>query len=131
MNIIVCVDDNFGMCFNNRRQSRDKAVYEDILALVEDNKLFVNEYSLSLFSQDIDNLYVNNKFLSVAESNDYCFIENVDPPQKCDKIILYRWNRVYPYDRILNKELFSNKRLIESIDFLGNSHQKITREIYE
>ena len=32
MKVFVCVDDGFGMAFNGRRQSRDSAVVEDILA---------------------------------------------------------------------------------------------------
>ena len=33
MIMIVCVDDNFGMMFNKRRQSRDKKLCEHILFL--------------------------------------------------------------------------------------------------
>ena len=31
MKIIACLDDNNGLLFNNRRQSRDRVVIEDIL----------------------------------------------------------------------------------------------------
>ena len=32
MTVFVCIDDTMGMAFNGRRQSRDSAVVEDILA---------------------------------------------------------------------------------------------------
>ena len=36
MTLYVCLDDRDGMLFNNRRQSRDRAVLEDIRASVPD-----------------------------------------------------------------------------------------------
>ena len=35
MKIIVCVDDNFGMLFNNRRQSKDQMLLEDMMGKIE------------------------------------------------------------------------------------------------
>lgn len=35
MNVIVCVDDNNGMLFNKRRQSRDKAVIDKIINITK------------------------------------------------------------------------------------------------
>ena len=37
MKIIVCLDDNNGMLFNNRRQSRDKTVVEDIISVYQNS----------------------------------------------------------------------------------------------
>ena len=34
MKVIVCVDDNNGMMFNNRRQSRDRILIEDVVKSV-------------------------------------------------------------------------------------------------
>ena len=44
MNIIVCLDDNQGMLFNKRRQSKDRQVLEDI---------------------DIADIYINNSYIDV------------------------------------------------------------------
>ena len=40
MIVIACVDDNNGMLFHQRRQSRDIALYNHILQLTEGKKLF-------------------------------------------------------------------------------------------
>ena len=41
MKIIACLDDNNGLLFNNRRQSRDRVVIEDILKDCHNSKLSV------------------------------------------------------------------------------------------
>ena len=46
MNIIVCLDDNLGMLFNKRRQSKDRRVLEDI-------EKFTNEVLISPFSENL------------------------------------------------------------------------------
>lgn len=42
MIVILCLDDKKGMMFNNRRQSKDKFVIQDILKLVDGKKLFIS-----------------------------------------------------------------------------------------
>ena len=49
--------------------------------------------------------------------------------KEMQKIILYRWNRVYPADLYFDIDL-KNWHLKESNDFAGSSHDKITEEIY-
>ena len=48
MKIIVCVDNEYGMMFNNRRQSRDREVIHDIIHNIE-GVLWIGEYSKELF----------------------------------------------------------------------------------
>lgn len=135
MIVIVCVDDNNGMLFHNRRQSRDVLLYEHILQLTQDKKLLMNEYSAKQFlKQRCENIVVRNDFLDVAEENDYCFVENEDISQKqydIQKIILYRWNRVYPADYYFQ---FPNEgkewKLQHTSEIKGNSHDVITEEVY-
>ena len=45
------------------------------------------------------------------------------------QLIVYKWNRKYPADFRLDLDL-SQWNLKEQIEFVGNSHEKITREIY-
>jgi hypothetical protein len=132
MIIAVCTDDNNGMLFNNRRQSRDMLLIEDLIKYANANKILINEFSKSLFSDYENNILISDTFLSDANENDICFVENVDLNEYKDKIntlIIYKWNRVYPSDFCFNLDL-SNYKLIETKDFKGNSHEKITREIY-
>ena len=50
MHIIVCLDDQNGMAFNHRRQSRDRVVTEDICILADGRPLWMNKNSVALFS---------------------------------------------------------------------------------
>lgn len=47
MTLICCVDDNMGMTFNKRRQSRDVGVTNSVINLSKNGKLFINPYSKS------------------------------------------------------------------------------------
>ena len=132
MNIIICVDDNNGLLFNRRRQSRDKALCERAVALSYQSTLWMNEYSSSLFSAE--SVKVDPNFLEKAGEGDYCFIENVDfTPylNNIERIIIYRWNRAYPSDTVFDDSILTSRMLIKSTDFVGFSHEKITEKIYE
>lgn len=123
MKLIVCLDDNNGMMFNNRRQSRDRVLIENVLELCKGEKLYTNEYSSKLFPENTVEICGN------AE-NGFCFAENFTiDEEKIDELIIYKWNRVYPADAYFTISL-ENWNLIETVDFEGSSHEKITREIY-
>ena len=133
MIVIVCVDDNLGMMFNNRRQSRDVEVVKKIVELTKDNRLWMNRYSYELFENlESTNVNVDSGFLSETANGEYCFVENIDlePYEKwVEKIIVFRWNTVYPSDHELDIDLGS-WQLLESSEFVGKSHEKITMEVY-
>ena len=75
MNVIICLDQNNGMLFNNRRQSRDRIVRKNILEYINGAKLYMDEYSFKQFSEDkADNIVVCDNF-SNAEDSDFCFVE--------------------------------------------------------
>ena len=135
MIIIACVDDNNGMLFHQRRQSRDIALYKHILQLTDGKRLLMNEYSAKQFlKEQYQNIIVQSDFLDIAQEQDYCFIENTDISEygnDIQKIILYRWNRVYPADYYfqfpINKDVW---KLQKVSDIKGNSHDVITEEVY-
>ncbi len=132
MIVILCLDDKNGMMFNNRRQSKDKFVIQDILKLVNGKKLFISSYSESLFQGLESKLIIDNNFLNNAAEEDYCFVENnnlKDFSEKIEKIIVYKWNRIYPSDLKLEITI-QDWNLIGRFEFVGNSHDKITREVY-
>lgn len=93
----------------------------------------MNSYSQKLFeSNDAINVCISDHFLDDASSGDYCFVE--DQPLlshigKIEKIIIYRWNRVYPHDMKFDLPL-NNWSLSSTEDFTGSSHDKITEEVY-
>ena len=133
MIIIVCVDNDMGMLFNNRRLSKDKIVTKHIINFVSDKKIWINNFSKDLFQDyELDNLIIDDEFINKICKNDYCFIENILPKEienKADKIIIYNWNRKYPADLYFDINL-DNWVLEKQTDFIGNSHDKITQKIY-
>ena len=126
--IAACADDRFGLRFNHRRQSRDRAVTEDLLANFA--PIRIHPDSADLFGLE-NNVKADNAFLSLALDEDLCFVEDdsyLNHLDQISKIILYRWNRTYPRDMIFK---FPGKwDLVESITLAGYSHETITREVY-
>ncbi len=130
MNIIVCLDDKNGMLFNKRRQSSDIKIIDRIMEITQDSALLMNSYSAKQFS---GNIIIDENFLNIAKAGEFCFVENCDIKdykEKIEKIIIYRWNRVYPADMHFQKEILEGFRLASTYEFEGNSHEKITEEIY-
>ena len=131
MILIACVDDNLGMMFNKRRQSRDSKLNEHIINLTKEKKLWINPYSKELF-KDADNICESNQSTTVAQNGDYCFVENEELKidiDKIEKIILYFWNRTYPSDKKFTIDLSEWKEISQE-EFEGTSHEKITQKIY-
>lgn len=135
MNIILCLDNNNGMMFNKRRQSQDKNLRENIKELTKNNFLHMNIYSYNLY-KDIDNnnIIVSDDFLDDYKENDFYLVENtslIPYYNKINELIIYRWNRDYPSDSIFDDKFLNNNfKLIETINFKGISHDKITRDIF-
>lgn len=133
MILLACVDDDMGMLFNKRRQSQDKVLLNHILDITANGRLWMNHYSARQFeSHPEPQINIDENFLSEAAPGEFCFSEDVDVGpygQWVEKIILFRWNRRYPGDLHFSIDL-SNWRLVESHDFAGSSHEKITQEVY-
>lgn len=133
MIVIVAIDNNKGLLFNNRRQSQDRILRNDILDQCNGARLWMNTYSSILFdtSENVD-IIVDDDFLQKAATNDFCYVETdtlQDYENQISKIVLYRWNRDYPADLYFEIEL-SNWTMISSTDFVGSSHDKITKEVW-
>ena len=133
MKLIVCLDDRGGMAFNQRRQSRDRALIADVLRTAKDSQLYLTPYSFPLFEEQLPlgnrNPIVTETPAAACPPNGYCFWELTSPEslENVDELIVYRWNRHYPADVhfSLPTEDFTP---MESYDFKGSSHEKITRE---
>ena len=135
MKVIACISDGGGLLFAKRRVSRDSAVISDIEGVIGEEALFVSDYSYALFEESgVSTVCVSEPAVSSGDG-DFVFFEASGLSaykDKIESIILYRWNRKYPFDTRLDidpeKEGFT---LTESIEFQGKSHEKITREIWE
>lgn len=129
MIVAVCIDDNNGMMFNSRRQSRDRELIKDFITSAKENNVLIKPFSKILFEEY--NVKTSENPLDAAEENDFCFIEdeNLTPyNNKIKKLIIYKWNRVYPFD--FSFEMPEGFHLEESTEFKGSSHEKITKEVY-
>lgn len=131
----MCVDDNMGMMFNKRRQSRDGKVMEDVLKYAR--KIWIHPFSENLF-EDVEDkndveIIVDENFLQKAEKGEHCFVENqelMSYSNDIEQIIIYCWNRKYPSDFKLDLDL-NNWEPKEVTEFVGRSHEKITKTIME
>ena len=134
MKVIVCCEKSNGMMFNNRRVSQDKVVSERIVELTKSNKLWMDNYSYALFEKlNVININLAENTLAEAADSEYCFIEKqeLSPYEKwINEIVVFRWDRDYPFDKELDVNL-SEWKLKHSEEFRGNSHEKITMEVYE
>ena len=137
MIIALAIDDLGGMTFNKRRVSRDKELIRDLIEQSEalgSGVIYVNEYSEPLFSDAEVGIISVPDPLEVAGEAATVFIENKDPSpyaKKAEKFLIYKWNRRYPSDLKFTLDLKkAGFKLVATEDFAGNSHEKITREVY-
>ena len=133
MTAIVCIEDRGGILFLKRRVSRDREVYRDIAENYD--KVYMTSYSLPLFDGVKINTGVRLLPIFEGERGDVCFVESgeiADNIHKISRLVIYRWNRTYPYDVKLG---FEPEELgfkhVSTDEFVGNSHEKITKDIYE
>lgn len=130
---VICIDDKNGMMFNHRRQSQDRKVRERIMELAGSGNVWMNAYSYKQFTDDsLKNAIADEAFLEKAGENDYCFIEDRDISpylNRIEKIILFKWNRIYPADLYFTVDMKEWKQTGQK-DFQGYSHEKITEETY-
>ena len=147
MKLIACVDENMGMMFNHRRQSQDRILRTHMLEMTAGGRLCLSAYSARQFGLETDtgqtgglrvqvNGQAQTEICIVEEPGrkagelDYCFVEDVDPASltaQIDELILFHWNRKYPADLFCSlTPAEPDWRLIETDEFAGSSHEKIT-----
>lgn len=134
MILMVCIDDDCGMAFANRRQSQDRILRARLLRL-SGGVLRLNAYSAKQFPpEESANFIVEEDFLEQAGEGDFCFAETIDVApfeEKAEKIILYRWNRRYPASLHFSIPLEEHGwKCAAAEEFQGYSHEKITEEVY-
>ena len=134
MILAVCVDDEYGVRFNRRRQSRDRAISADVLWEAGEHTLWMAPESRMLFPEEAEGICAAADFLERAGDQDLCFAET--PPlrpwlDRVNKLVIYHWNRRYPADQRLDFDPRAEGfRLDSCSDFPGHSHASITKEVY-
>ena len=131
MRLIFCIDDKGGMMFFGKRQSKDSVLRNWIVNYAQGAKLWMSLYSAKQFDGN-PGIFVDNDYMSKAEENDVCFIEDGKySADRASEIVLCKWNRHYPADKFFDVDLKSlGFKKAKSADIVGNSHEKITIEIY-
>ena len=134
MTAVVCVDDQGGILFNRRRQSQDRCLQEKLLSLAGDRPLLVSPYTARQFPPEAQGgLQICEDCYEQADPQALCFAEDSRPDltlPEPSRVILFRWNRVYPADRYFDLAALSAWHLETVEDFPGHSHEKITMEVY-
>ena len=129
----VCIDDGGGMLFNNRRQSRDRLLIANLLESAKGKPLYIHPYSALLF--DGADVTLSEDPLADCPDGGICFLEKNQLAPHADDIgvlIVYKWNTVYPCDTKLDLDpRRAGFVLREKTDFVGSSHDKITKEVYK
>ena len=135
MTVIVCTEDRGGTLFLGRRLSRDRLLIADLTGTVGDGVIYISNFSEDLFSESDASVMCVSDPLSIAGEDDFVFIENLSLAEHIKditRLIIYRWNRKYPFDTRLDVDPAEHGfSLISSTDFKGKSHEKITKEVYE
>ncbi len=128
MIISLCIDDNNGISFFGKRQSRDSELIKDLISY--NKKICISEYSKPLF--DGYDVTVIDDLSSIDDNNFIYFCEKpefLSEVKEIERFIIYKWNRLYPSDKKFFVPI--DYILKESFDFEGSSHERITKEIYE
>ncbi len=129
MKLIFCIEKSKGIMFFGKRVSKDALLNDRLLEIIGDNRLWVSDYSASLFK----GATVDNDYSAKAGEGDYCFIEDRGYNlENTNEIILCHWNRKYPADKFFDIDLAANGfKKASSEDIVGSSHDKITIETYK
>ncbi len=128
MNLILTVDDNFGISFAGKRQARDKVLNDYIFHLLSGKKLHIKIYSADIFDKDKVVIINDTNELGI---NDYYFheVEEIVDFSTVNMIVLCHWNRDYPFD--FAQKIPNDFKLVKIDEICGSSHEKITVEFLE
>ena len=117
MKLVVCLDENNGIKFFGKRQSQDELQRKNLFELIGNLKLFLTEYSYDLYKDIEFNFEIIDKNTEIIKNSVFLyegdFLEKFLP--SVDEIIVYFWN---------------SWKEIETFEFKGKSHEKITRKIF-
>ena len=133
MTVIICVDNNGGILFNGKRQSKDRIFRKYLLDIVEKEncRIAMTPYTYGQFQEDKrkEQIDVKNIF---SFDEDYIFLEQSIPIswEKVNNLILCCWNRDYPTDEYFNLPIGVECVLRKTEEIVSDSHT-LTIETYE
>lgn len=127
MTAVICLDEQGGISFGGRRQSRDRLLCADAVRLCGRLKMLPG--SARLFAAHPEAVEVCSELL--REDGAYFVETDALDRAEPEELIIYRWNRLYPADcRLVRGPEERGMQLVSREDFAGSSHARITREIW-
>ncbi len=136
MTVVVCIDNEKGLLFNNRRQSRDSELINDLICNLNGSSVIASDFSKMLFENHQNKVRIipdtQFKELLLKGTDGVYFVENTDIAlfqNDISQLIIYKWNRNYPADMYCTINL-NEFTLQTEYDFAGSSHKKITKVVY-
>lgn len=97
-----------------------------MMNLINNEIVAMSAYSAKLFT-DYDNVIIKEPHKDLIYFFESSIINNY--LDDIEELIIYYWNRDYPYDEIFTFDE-SKFELRKEYDFKGNSHDKISCRIY-
>lgn len=132
MKLVVCLDENNGIRFFGKRQSQDELQRKNLFELIGNSKIFLTEYSYDLYKEIEFTFEIIDENIEIDEDSVFLyegeFLDKFLP--FVDEIIVYFWNRDYPFDETFDEFEQDCWKEKEVLEFKGKSHEKITRKIF-
>lgn len=133
MILVACVDRKNGMSFYGRRQTKDRVVQERILQDAYPGKVAMSRRCAAGFPAEFQPHIICRDNPMETASGQFCMIGAEKASQYADqieKVILYRWDTVYPADACFDLPLDDGWELESETYFDGHSHPDVRREVY-
>ncbi|MSS19275.1 hypothetical protein [Pseudoramibacter porci] len=138
MILVMFLDPKNGMAFNHRRQTRDSAVIDRLRQLFPGKCFWGTLKTEALFDgQEGVTFRADTDFLKKAGKGEIAVAEFassealLDVDASIERLIIYRWDKVYPADLICTYPLAPKGwNLTAQQVFAGTSHDTITEEVY-
>ena len=127
--VAVCLDDEGGMLFFGRRQSRDRNLISELCESV-DGDIYISRFSEIIFKGHEEKIKIVDNPLEECPDGGVAFVENLrlSPySERISRILLYKWNTLYPSDFKIDIDLVGLYGTLSREDFVGSSHDQITK----
>ena len=91
----------------------------------------MSPYSAKQFDVNAQ-IEIDAEYQKCAGKDDFCFVEDKEiSAENVENFYIFNWNRKYPGDLFFSVDLKAEGfKKIKKEEFQGNSHDKITLEIY-
>ncbi|MBR2930773.1 MAG: ribonuclease Z [Clostridia bacterium] len=128
MTVAVCIDDKGGMTLFGKRQSRDRELIRELCESYG-GVIYIRPFSTHIFAGWEDRISVSDDPIGSCPDGGLAFVEDIALMPYLDSIerlIVYKWNELYPSDRRLDLPL-SLFEVKSRVDFKGSSHDRISK----